>query len=33
MLSKFKLNQLYFKDTQFADLMKRRIFNVLLVPL
>lgn len=31
MLSKFKLNQLYFKDTQFADLMKRRIFNVLLV--
>ena len=31
MLSKFKLNQLYFKDTQFADLMKRRIFNVLLI--
>lgn len=26
-----KLNQLYFKDTQFADLMKRRIFNVLLI--
>ena len=31
MLSKFKLNQLYFKDTQFANLMTRRIFNVLLV--
>lgn len=25
MLSKFKLNQLYFKDTQFANLMTRRI--------
>ena len=31
MLSKLKLNQLYFKDTQFANLMTRRIFNVLLV--
>ena len=31
MLSKFKLNQLYFKDTQFANLMTRRIFNVLLI--
>lgn len=27
MLSKFKLNQLYFKDTQFANLMTRRIFK------
>ncbi len=31
MLSKFKLNQLYFKDTQFANLMTRRVFNVLLM--
>ena len=31
MLSKFKLNQLYFKDTQFVSLMTKRIFNVLLV--
>lgn len=31
MLSKVKLNQLYFKDTQFANLMTKRIFNVLLV--
>ena len=30
MLSKYKLNQLYFKDTQFANLMTRRIFNVLM---
>ena len=28
MLSKLKLNQLYFKDTQFANLMTRRIFNI-----
>ncbi|MBQ8224433.1 MAG: phosphoenolpyruvate synthase [Bacteroides sp.] len=31
MLSKYKLNQLYFKDTQFVNLMTRRIFNVLLI--
>ncbi len=31
MLSKYKLNQLYFKDTSFANLMTRRIFNVLLI--
>lgn len=31
MFSKVKLNQLYFKDTQFANLMTKRIFNVLLV--
>lgn len=31
MLSKLKLNQLYFKDTQFVNLMTKRIFNVLLV--
>lgn len=31
MLSNYKLNQLYFKDTQFANLMTRRIFNVLLI--
>ena len=31
MLSKVKLNQLYFKDTQFVNLMTRRIFNVLMV--
>ena len=31
MLSKFKLNQLYFKDTSFVDLMTKRIFNVLLI--
>lgn len=29
--NKFKLNQLYFKDTSFAELMTRRIFNVLLI--
>ena len=28
---KQKLNQLYFKDTSFVDLMTKRIFNVLLV--
>ncbi len=31
MLSKLKLNQLYFRDTQFANLMTRRIFNILLI--
>ena len=31
MLSKLKLNQLYFKDTQFVNLMTKRIFNVLLI--
>ena len=31
MLNKLKLNQLYFKDTQFANLMTKRIFNVLIV--
>ncbi|MDR0895852.1 MAG: phosphoenolpyruvate synthase [Prevotellaceae bacterium] len=31
MLSKLDLNQLYFRDTQFANLMTRRIFNVLLI--
>ncbi len=31
MLTKLKLNQLYFKDTQFANLMPRRIFNILLI--
>ena len=31
MFSKLKLNQLYFKDTQFVNLMTKRIFNVLLV--
>ena len=31
MLSKLKLNQLYLRDTQFANLMTRRIFNVLLI--
>ena len=31
MFSKLKLNRLYFKDTQFANLMTKRIFNVLLV--
>ncbi len=31
MLSKLKLNQLYFKDTTFANLMTKRIFNVLLI--
>lgn len=31
MFSQFKLNQLYFKDTQFANLMTVRIFNVLLI--
>lgn len=31
MLSKIQLNQLYFKDTSFVNLMTKRIFNVLLV--
>src|SRR5574344_594877 len=31
MLTKQNLNQLYFKDTSFANLMTRRIYNVLLV--
>ena len=31
MLSKIKLSELYFKDTSFANLMTRRIFNVLLI--
>ncbi|WP_321520144.1 PEP/pyruvate-binding domain-containing protein [uncultured Bacteroides sp.] len=31
MLSKLKLNQLYFRDTTFVNLMTRRIFNVLLI--
>ncbi len=31
MLSKLKLDQLYFKDTSFANLMTKRIFNVLLI--
>ena len=31
MLDTNKLNQLYFKDTQFASLMTHRIFNVLLI--
>ena len=31
MFSKLQLNQLYFKDTQFVNLMTKRIFNVLLV--
>ena len=31
MLSKLKLNQLYFKDTSLVNLMTKRIFNVLLV--
>ena len=31
MLSKLKLNQLYFKDTSFVNLMTKRIFNVLLI--
>ncbi len=31
MLSKYKLNQLYFQETQFTNLMTRRIFNVLLI--
>jgi len=31
MLSKQNFNRLYFKDTSFANLMTRRIFNVLLV--
>lgn len=30
MLSKYKLDQLHFKGTQFANLVTRRIFNVLL---
>lgn len=31
MLNKVKLNQLYFKDTSFVNLMLKRIFNVLLI--
>ena len=31
MLSKLKMNQLYFKDTSFVNLMTKRIFNVLLI--
>lgn len=31
MLSLHNINQLYFKDTQFANLMTKRIFNVLLI--
>lgn len=31
MLNKLKLSQLYFKDTSFANLMTKRIFNVLLI--
>lgn len=31
MLSKLELNKLYFKDTQFVNLMPHRIFNVLLI--
>ena len=31
MLTKLQLKHLYFKDTQFANLMTKRIFNVLLV--
>ncbi|MBO5250727.1 MAG: phosphoenolpyruvate synthase [Bacteroidaceae bacterium] len=31
MLSNLKLNQLYFKDTSFVNLMTKRIFNVLLI--
>ena len=31
MLSKLKLNQLYLRDTQFANLMTRRIYNILLI--
>ncbi len=31
MLGKIKLSELYFKDTSFANLMTKRIFNVLLV--
>ena len=31
MNNKFKQNQLYFKDTSFAELMTKRIFNVLLI--
>jgi CheY-like chemotaxis protein len=31
MLSLHKINQLYFRDTQFANLMTKRIFNVLLI--
>ena len=30
-ICKLKLNQLYFKDTSFVNLMTKRIFNVLLV--
>ncbi len=31
MLTKYRMNQLYFKDTSFADLMTKRIFNILLI--
>lgn len=31
MFSKLQLNQLYFKDTSFVNLMTKRIFNVLLI--
>ena len=31
MLSKQNLNQLYFKDTQFVNLMTKRIYNVLII--
>ena len=31
MLSKQKLNRLYLRDTQFAKLMTKRIYNVLLI--
>ena len=33
MINKLKqrLNQLYFKDTSFVDLMTKRIYNILLV--
>ena len=31
MLSKQNLNQLYFKDTQFVNLMTKRIYNILII--
>ena len=31
MIDKYDLNRLYFKDTQFVNLMTKRIFNVLLI--
>ena len=31
MLSRLKLNQLYFKDTNYVNLILKRIFNVLLI--